>query len=180
MYKMLLSWRYLRTRYIALASIILVTLASIFGPRFARDYANRDASALIAGLKQSQLLSVLVFLPILLVFTFFSEQVLGLFGEEFKAGKEILFILVVGQLLNAATGLVGFMMNMIHQEKQEFYIQLATTILLLVMIYLLGSLYGVIGVAIAYAIAIVFKNLASLIFSLYHLNAMQRLAGALQ
>jgi len=166
-------------RLIGLASIILVTLASLFGPKFARDYANNDAEALKQGLKHSQILSMLVFIPMLIVFTLFAEPVLGIFGEEFKAGKEILWILVVGQTINAATGLVGFMMNMIHQEKQEFYIHLTTTIMLTPMIFLLGNLYGVIGVAVAYASALVIKNLISLIFSLYHLNAMQRLAGAM-
>ena len=167
-------------RLIGLASIILVTLASLFGPKFARDYANNDAEGLKQGLRQSQILSMLVFIPMLLVFTFLAEPLLGIFGEEFKAGKEILWVLVVGQTLNAATGLVGFMMNMIHQEKQEFYIHLTTTIMLTLLIFALGSLYGVIGVAIAYATALVIKNLTSLIFSLYHLNAMQRLAGAMQ
>ena len=167
-------------RLIALASIILVTLASLFGPKFARDFANNDAEALKQGLKQSQLLSMLIFIPMLLVFTLFAEPMLGIFGEEFKAGKEILWILIVGQTLNAATGLVGFMMNMIHKEKQEFYIHLATTLMLMVMIFILGNEYGVIGVALAYALVIVIKNLTSLIFSLYHLNSMQRLAGAVQ
>lgn len=167
-------------RLIALASIVLVTLASLFAPRFARDYANRDADALASGLKQSQFLSVLVFLPMLLAFTIFSDQILGVFGDEFIAGKDLLMIMVVGQLLNAATGLVGFMMNMIHQEKTEFHIQLFTTMLLMFLIYLLGSFYGVYGVAISYALAIVIKNLASLYFSLYHINAMKRLAGATQ
>ena len=165
-------------RLIALASIILVTLASLFGPRFARDFANNDAEALKQGLRQSQLLSMLIFIPMLLVFTLFAEPVLGIFGEEFKAGKEILWILVVGQTLNAATGLVGYMMNMIHKEKQEFYIQLVSTVMLMIMIFIFGNEYGVTGVAIAYASVIVIKNLTSLIFSLYHLNTMQRLAGA--
>jgi O-antigen/teichoic acid export membrane protein len=167
-------------RLIAFASIILVTLASLFAPKFARDFANNDADALKRGLRQSQLLSLMIFLPMLIVFTFFAEPVLSLFGDEFTAGKELLWILVVGQTLNAATGLVGFMMNMIHQEKQEFYIQLTTTIMLMLLIFVMGSQYGVTGVAIAYAMAIVIKNLTSLIFSLYHLNAMQRLAGAMQ
>ncbi len=167
-------------RLIALASIILVTLASLFGPRFARDFANNDAEALKQGLRQSQMLSILIFIPMLLVFTLFAEPVLGIFGEEFKAGKEILWILVIGQTLNAATGLVGFMMNMIHKEKQEFYIHLITTVMLMVLIFILGNEYGVTGVALAYAMVIVIKNLTSLIFSLYHLNSMQRLAGAIQ
>ncbi|MBT8448096.1 MAG: oligosaccharide flippase family protein [Gammaproteobacteria bacterium] len=166
-------------RLIAFASIILVTLASLFAPKFARDFANSDVEALKQGLKHSQKLSMLIFIPMLIVFTVFAEPMLGMFGEEFKAGKEILWILVVGQTINAATGLVGFMMNMIHQEKQEFYIHLTTTLTLMAMIFLLGNPYGVTGVAVAYAAALVIKNLTSLIFSLYHLNAMQRLAGAM-
>jgi len=159
-------------RLILLGTTILVTLASLFGPRFARDFANGDILALKQGLRQSQLLSLLIYLPILIAFTFFSEPILGLFGEEFKAGKELLWIMVAGQLLNAVTGLVGFMMNMIHKEKQEFYIQLGVTVSVFVMIFILGNQYGVTGVAIAYAIGIVLKNLLSLTFSQYHLNKM--------
>ncbi len=159
-------------RLILLGTTILVTLASIFGPKFACNYANGDAEALKRGLKQSQLLSLLIYLPLLIAYTVFAEPVLAFFGEEFKAGKELLWIMVAGQLINTATGLVGFMMNMIHQERQEFYIQLAVTLLMLLLIVTLGHWYGVIGVAIAYATGIVVKNITSLIFSIHHLNVM--------
>jgi O-antigen/teichoic acid export membrane protein len=160
-------------RLILLGTTILVTLASIFGPRFARDYANGDVTALKRGLRQSQLLSLIIYSPMLIAFTVFAEPVLGLFGSEFTAGKELLWIMVAGQLLNTATGLVGFMMNMIHREKQEFYIQLSVTVFVFILILILGDMYGVIGVAIAYAIGVAVKNLSSLAFSLFYLNAME-------
>jgi O-antigen/teichoic acid export membrane protein len=160
-------------RLIAIAATILVTLASIFGPRFARAYASRDIPALRRGLRQSQQLSLLLFIPMAIVLGFFAEPILSLFGEEFRAGREILWILTAGQFVNAATGLVGFLMNMIHQEKQEFYIQLVITVLTTLMIWIMGTQYGVIGVTIAYALGIAFKNLTSLLFSLYHLKRIE-------
>ena len=160
-------------RLILLGTTILVTLASIFGPRFARDYANGDVTGLKQGLRQSQILSLIIYSPMLIAFTFFAEPVLGLFGDEFIAGKELLWIMVAGQLLNTATGLVGFMMNMIHREKQEFYIQLVVTIFVFVLILILGEMYGVMGVAIAYATGVVVKNLSSLVFTQFYLNTME-------
>ncbi|TNF99090.1 MAG: hypothetical protein EP297_06450, partial [Gammaproteobacteria bacterium] len=160
-------------RLILLGTTILVTLASIFGPRFARDFANGDVAALKRGLRQSQILSLLIYSPMLIAFTLFAEPVLGLFGNEFTAGKELLWIMVAGQLLNTATGLVGFMMNMIHREKEEFYIQLAVAIFVFGLILILGKMYGVMGVAIAYATGVAVKNLTSLAFSQFYLNAME-------
>jgi len=160
-------------RLIALASTVLITLASIFGPQFARDYANGDIDALKRGLLHSQLYSLLIYAPILFIFIFFAEPLLGIFGEEFINGKELLWVMAIGQLLNSATGLVGYLMNMIHQEKQEFYIQLWVTLFVLLLIILLGTYKGVMGVAIAYAIGIAVKNIVSWYFSLHHLNRMK-------
>ena len=161
-------------RLIALGTTILVTLASIFGPKFARAFANHDVAALRKGLRQSQLLSLLIYLPIFIALTFFAEPVLGLFGDEFIAGKEILWIMVAGQLINTATGLVGFLLNMMHKEKQEFYIQSGVTFLVFILILILGYSFSSIGVAIAYAIGIVVKNLTSLFFSLHYLKLMEK------
>jgi O-antigen/teichoic acid export membrane protein len=164
-------------RLILLGTTVLVTLASIFGPRFARDFAAGDTRSLTHDLRQSQILSLLIYSPMLVGFTFFADPVLGLFGEEFKAGQELLWLMVAGQFVNTATGLAGFMLNMIHQEKTEFLIQLWSTLLMLFLILLLGYLQGVTGVAIAYAIGVAIKNITSWLFARHHLKRLYNTRG---
>lgn len=161
-------------RLILLGTTILVTLASLFGPKFAQDYANKNLDGLKHGLRMSQLYSMFIYLPMLVAFTVFVDDILGLFGEEFVEGKNLLIIMLAGQFFNAITGLVGVMMYMIHQEKQEFYIQLFVTLLMFVLTWVLGTQYGVMGVTVAYAVSVAIKNILSWIFVKYHLNQLSK------
>ncbi|MDG6097513.1 hypothetical protein EXU34_08660 [Alteromonas sp. ZYF713] len=149
---------------------VLTTLASYYGPVFARAYANQDRARLKQSLKHSQKVSLLVYLPFFLLFTLFSEPLLALFGDEFTAGASLLTIMVFGQLVNTSTGLVGIMLNMIHREKEEFIIQLSNLVITVVLINVLGTLYGVAGIAAACAISIALKNVMSYIAAQHYLS----------
>jgi O-antigen/teichoic acid export membrane protein len=157
-------------RLMNLVTVILVTLAAIFGPRFAAAYALKDAAQLRHLLKRSQQLSLLLFAPFLLAFTLLAGPVLGVFGEEFREAAPLLWILALGQLVNAATGLVGYLLNMMHQERTEFAILLVTGVAMLVGMIIAGSVAGVLGVTLAYSAGLMLKNLLSLIFSLRYLR----------
>lgn len=148
-------------RYINICVSLLMVIAAIYGPRFAREYASRDKKVLSDSLKQTQLLSLALYAPLFLAFTFFPGFVMGLFGSEFTSGGALLVSMAIGQLLYASTGLVGLMMNMIHREKVEFWISLIATVVMCLLIMVLGHLYSVLGVAIAFGIGLGMKNLAS-------------------
>ncbi|GGF62801.1 lipopolysaccharide biosynthesis protein [Alteromonas lipolytica] len=152
---------------------VLTTLASYYGPVFARAYANQDTQQLKRSLRHSQKVSLMVYLPFFLLFTLFSEPLLALFGDEFTAGASLLGIMVFGQLVNTSTGLVGIMLNMIHREKEEFVIQLGNLIITLILLNVLGALYGVSGIATACAISIGLKNILSYIAAQQFLSLSQ-------
>lgn len=162
-------------RLINLVTVILVTLAAIFGPEFAAAYALRDPDRLRLLLRRSQQFSLLLFAPFLIVFTLFGSLVLGLFGEEFRQASLILAIMALGQLVNAATGLVGYLLNMMHHERTEFVILLVTLILMLAGMILGGRLGAVLGVTLAYSGGLMLKNLLSFFFSQ---RALRRLDAA--
>lgn len=157
-------------RLMNLVTVILVTLAAVFGPQFAAAYALKDAARLRHLLKRSQQFSLLLFAPFLLAFTVLAGPVLGLFGAEFREAEPLLWILALGQLVNAATGLVGYLLNMMHQERTEFVILLGTGGAMLVSMMIAGSMAGVLGVTLAYSTGLMLKNLLSLIFSLRYLR----------
>jgi O-antigen/teichoic acid export membrane protein len=47
----------------------------------------------------------------------FSSPLLALYGQEFRAGAPVLLVLAVGQIVNGATGPVGFLLNMTGHER---------------------------------------------------------------
>jgi preprotein translocase subunit SecF len=56
------------------------------------------------------------------------------------------------------------MMNMIHQEKTELGVMAVSAFFMLTLMLVLGNLYAITGIAIAFSVGLAFKNLASLYF----------------
>lgn len=161
-------------RLINLVTVVLVTLAAIIGPQFAAAYALKDANDLRRLLKRSQQFSLLLYGPVFIAFTVFAGPVLGLFGEEFREAALLLAIMALGQLVNAATGLVGYLLNMMHRERTEFMILLITGGLMTGGMLISGIFAGMLGVTLAYSGGLMLKNLLSLIFSLKALRELER------
>ncbi|MFK5986016.1 MAG: hypothetical protein QM479_11410 [Pseudomonadota bacterium] len=159
-------------RMVMLSTSILVSLAALFGPRFVFAFKNKDVVSLKQELRHSQWYSLCAYAPFFIVFTVFPESLLAIFGSEFIQAKTILLILAAAQLVNSATGLVGYFLVMIHHEKAEFITLLIALFMVFPMMLVLGNFYGMLGIVIAYAIAIIIKNLLSLVLSLYFLNTM--------
>lgn len=160
-------------RLINITVNLLMVLAGIYGPRFARSFAAGDIAGLRSALAQTRWLSLALFMPVGALFLVFPEQVMSIFGDEFRSGGEWLVIMVLGQLVYSATGLVGLCLNMIHHEKEEFFIALGCSILTFLLIMVLGAQWGTSGVAAGFALGLASKNLVSLGFVSYHLNRMR-------
>ncbi len=157
-------------RLVMLSTTILVSLSALFGPRFVNHYKENNIQKLKQELHHSQWYSLAAYLPFFLIFTIFPEFILSFFGEDFLQAKTILLILAIAQLVNSATGLVGYFLIMIHHEKIELGALLLSFIIMLPLMILLGNQYGIIGVTTAYALSIAFKNCLSLLLSLYFIR----------
>jgi O-antigen/teichoic acid export membrane protein len=138
-------------RLVALAAIVLVALSNIYAAKFAKSHHNGDAEQLHQYLKQSQIYSIAVYFPFFMVFIIFPNQILLLFGDEFTNAAIYLWILAFGQLINALTGLVGNMLNMMEDEKFVFQVTLVLFFLSYPAMLVFGLNYGVTSVAIIYA-----------------------------
>ena len=109
-------------RLVGLVTMVLMTLAAWFGPRFAA--AAGDPKRLRWDLLSSQGLSLVVAAPALGVFLAVPGEVMALFGSDFRAGAGLLTILIMGQIVNAGTGLAGYLLQMAGHERAEFRIDL--------------------------------------------------------
>jgi O-antigen/teichoic acid export membrane protein len=148
-------------RFINICVTLLMVVGGMYGPRFAKEYADADPAALRQSLKQTRWFSMALYAPLFVVFVAVPEFVMGLFGDAFRSGGMLLLAMAVGQLIYASTGLAGLMMNMIHREKEEFWITLVATLLMAALIAGLGSQFSVLGIAIGFGAGLGLKNLMS-------------------
>lgn len=145
-------------------STILLGMASVFAPRFSREYGSGDRAQLRRSFRESQWLSIGAYAPFMLAFLLIPAPILGLFGPDFIEASTLLAVLAVAHAFNAASGLVGFLLNMTNREGLELLSSLASLIVMVVVAMVLGPVWGVMGIAIAFASSLVLKNIMSLAF----------------
>jgi len=145
-------------------SITLMAINSMAAPKFAEFYSKNDMKSLQHVVSQSSRLIFWTSLPILIISVVFPEQLLGIFGEEFKSASWALIILCIGQFVNAASGSVGYILQMTGKEKVFQYIILFSMMINIILNYLLIPDYGMEGAAVASVVSIVFWNITALFY----------------
>lgn len=147
-----------------LIAFILIVINAIFPPRFATLYHQGKLSELNHLSKRGALLGIAIASPLLLVCLAFPEWVLHWFGSEFTQAAPLLRVIALAQLVNVATGSVGFLLNMTGHEKLMRNIALVCNALGLLGFWVLIPLYGPMGAAVALAFILVTQNLVALFF----------------
>ncbi len=143
-----------------LVSLVLFSVNALAGPRIAYLHAQgrlEDLQALVSDV------SLWFFWPSLvavLFLVFFGDRVLGLFGPGFAAAHGALAVLAFGQLLNAATGPVGLLLNLTGHQNVSFWVYLSFAVAGVVLNAALIPPFGIMGAAVATAATIGSLNLA--------------------
>lgn len=148
-------------KLVNIITTLLLLLAAVYGPRFARQAANGDIASLRQSLRETQLISTAVFVPCAAVLLVLAPTLPNLFGDDFGAVGFFMLILVAGQLVNAATGLSGVMLNMAGKAKVEL-----GCLLLALLAVVSGSLVtgpdgGAPALCIVFSLGIAIKNIGS-------------------
>ena len=157
-------------KLILIVTSVLVVLSSIYGPKFARKYDQNDILGVLSDLRQTQVFSVILYLPLFLIFMLAPQWTMGIFGDEFREGARMLQLMALGQLGFALFGLGDFVLNMIGKERTYFWINLASTALMLTLCLTLIPIYEAQGAALSVAIATGFKQASAYIFVQYYLR----------
>lgn len=95
-----------------LIAMVLLAVNTAFAPTLARLFAQGKKQQLEHTVARSTRMITLVSLPVALALIVFGDVFLAVIGPEFTAARTALTILSVGQLVNAATGTVGTLLNM--------------------------------------------------------------------
>ncbi|NOJ19279.1 oligosaccharide flippase family protein [Vibrio jasicida] len=153
-----------------LIGFVLVTINFVVAPMFASLYKEGKMDRLrnLSRLACRANIGAAI-LPVIIC-VLFPEFIMQLFGKEFIAAAPLLLALSLGQLINVATGSVGFLLLMSGHEKTMKYITIVSGVISIALLILLSNGYGVLGAAWAMAIGLAIQNLAALYFVKRHLG----------
>lgn len=146
-----------------LTRILLLTINTAISPQLSVMYKGKQKERIELLLRKATLILLGISVIIGIVVWNIGQQVLTLWGEEFKYGYSALVILTFGQLFNLVTGISGQVLLMCGAQKIWRNIQVGGMVLYLLMMFMLVSKYGIIGAAIAKTCTIIGGNVAKLI-----------------
>jgi len=152
------------SRTAGLISFILVAVNSIAAPKFSELYQKGEIETLRNIARNSTKVMMFMAFPALLLCLIFPENILGVFGDEFRKGALVLIVLSIGQFINVSTGAVGYLLMMTGHEKLMGKILIFTAFFSVLISFILIPVLGVLGAAIGSAVAMVLQNLISMVY----------------
>ena len=138
---------------VAFVPIALQSVNQIFSPTIAELHARGELPLLNRLFQTLTKWVTGLTLPLAAVVIVFARTVMRIFGPEFEAGWVVVVIGAVGQLVNCATGSVGYLLLMSGNEKRLVRIQMVMAVVTVILCVLLVSRWGIVGAAIAAAVA---------------------------
>jgi len=148
-------------RTAVLISWVLVSANAVVAPKFAALYAAGDMDAFVHVARRTARAATLLVLPPFLCLMVAPSLVLRLFGPDFRSGATALIIMSVGQLVNVATGSVGYILMMTGNERSMRDATIVAGLLNVVLQVIFIPAFGLLGAAVATAISLATLNVLS-------------------
>lgn len=148
-------------RLAQLTPFVMIAVNAAAAPFLASAYAKGNADEFRSVLRNAIFWSSLGALPFFVVLMATPSTLLNLFGGDFTAGTTLLRVLAFGQLVNAASGPVGFALIMSKRERIFALLVVGTAVLNVVGNLTAIPIWGATGAATVTAIATVLLNGAS-------------------
>ena len=146
------------------ATIGLMAVKSIASPKFAELYKKNDLKILEKVTQQSTKLIFWTTLPLVIVFILFSEQLMLLFGEEFRIGIFSFIILSLGRVVVSFSGAAGNLLQMCGKQVIFMNVAIIGSVVNIVLNFSFIPLFGINGSAFATMISLVVFNLLLVYF----------------
>lgn len=138
--------------------VFLLSILLAVKPILARLHDRRDQGGLQHIYRTSTRWALTLNVPFFLVMVLYPEPILMVFGEAFGAGATALIILSFAELVNAATGICGPMIDMTGHVRVKLFNSVLWTFLTITSSAVLIPRWGVVGAAAAVFIAMVVVN----------------------
>jgi O-antigen/teichoic acid export membrane protein len=144
--------------------LFIISVSLMFSPFVADLHARGEREKLDRLFKQITRWTMAATLPLFVVLAVTPGSALQLFGSEFGAGQTALLILLLGQLVNVATGTVGFVLIMVGRTGWDLVVYaLSVAFDIGAAVLLVGGLgWGMEGAALAGALTMALSKVARL------------------
>lgn len=146
-------------RLATLLTFLLAAVNTVAAPQFSALYEKGDLQSLQWLACRFSLIVITATGPVVVLMVWQSSWLMGMFGEDFVLGGTALSILLLGHTINAATGSVGYLLMMTGHEKDMRNSSIFAAVLLGSTAMILIPTYGILGAAIASAVATVGVNI---------------------
>jgi O-antigen/teichoic acid export membrane protein len=142
--------------------LFIISVSLMFSPFVADLHARGERDKLDRLYKWLTRWTLAATLPIFIVLAVAPGSALRLFGAEFGAGAVALNILLLGQLVNVATGTVGFILIMVGRTGWDMVVYAASVVLDVAVAWVLIPGLGMEGAAVAGAVTMAVSKVARL------------------
>jgi O-antigen/teichoic acid export membrane protein len=143
--------------------LFLTSLSLVFSPFVADLHARGERERLDELFKRSTRWALTATIPLLVVLFVAAPDVLHAFSPRFEIGDSALRILLVGQMVNVATGSVGFILIMAGHTGLDLLDNALAVVLIGGLAVIFTPAFGIEGTAAAAAIGISTANLVRLV-----------------
>lgn len=130
----------------------------VYAPRISSLHAKNDKAHLQQYISHAAKIILLITVPLSVVLIGAGKYLLLLFGKEFQASYVPLVVLLIGQLINALTGMVGALMSMTGNQNIFLFVYVAASLVDIILNLLLVPALGATGAAIASSTSIIALN----------------------
>ena len=141
-----------------LTTLALMSVNIVIAPRIAEIYENQKMQKLQMLIKHSTRIIFLISICLLSVLFFFSEEILGLFGQGYVIANNALLFLLAAQFFNAVSGPGAIYLNMTGRQKTLNKILVSALIINISLNFYLIPTLGINGAAIATLASLIIWN----------------------
>ena len=141
-----------------LTTLALMSVNIVIAPRIAEIYENQKMQKLQMLIKHSTRIIFLISICVLSVLFFFSEEILGLFGQGYVIANNALLFLLAAQFFNAVSGPGAIYLNMTGRQKTLNKILVSALIINISLNFYLIPILGINGAAIATLVSLIIWN----------------------
>lgn len=141
-----------------LTTLALMSVNIVIAPRIAEIYENQKMQKLQMLIKHSTRIIFLISICVLSVLFFFSEEILGLFGQGYVIANNALVFLLAAQFFNAVSGPGAIYLNMTGRQKTLNKILVSALIINILLNFYLIPIQGINGAAIATLASLIIWN----------------------
>jgi len=131
----------------------------VVAPLYARFWESAQKKSLQHIVNRSSAVFFIATIPIVFLLFIAGKPFMHFFGPGFESGYPSLLILMTGQLVNVLMGSVGLLLKMTRNEDMLLYTFLATSLLNIILDFLLIPTLGIEGAAIANAASVICWNI---------------------